>query len=368
MSNRQVSSLCRFATLFFVVCLLAACQPAERRARDMPESLSAFVYAHTAGLQSKHAPVRIRFATQVVEDSQQAPAPSLLSLHPKAEGKLSWEDGQTLRFEPSEPLESGQVYVVSVQLAELFDNLPPEAQTYEFDFRTRDQHFRVDAEALYAPQPKETGKQTLRGTITTADAADNAQVEALLTARQASRKLPIRWEHAPDALRHTYYIESVARTDQGGQLELRWDGAPLGLDYRGQQTVDIPALNEFKVMALRVVEGDDPHLSLHFSDPLATDQSLDGLVRLATDANIRLLIDGQQVRIYPQEPLSGEQTVLIAAGLRNLAGATLPRAARWTAELAGQAPQLRLRGQGVILPAGARQLFPFEAKIGRAHV
>ena len=361
MSNRQVLSLRFLLALFPLFWLLSACQPAERRAREMPESLNAFVYAHTAGLQTKHAPIRIRFATQVVDESDQLPDPSLLSLYPKAEGKLSWEDGQTLRFEPSTPLESGRVYVVSVRLDQLFDNLPPDAQTYEFDFRTRDQHFRVDAEALYAPQPKETAKQTLRGTITTADAADNEQVEALLTARQASRKLPIRWEHAPDALRHTFYIESVARTDKEGQLDLRWDGSPLGLDYRGQQTIDIPALNEFKVTALRVVEGEDPHLSLHFSDPLATDQSLDGLLRLASDANIRLLIDGQQVRIYPQEPLSGEQTVLVAAGLRNLAGTALPRAARWTAEMPGQAPQLRLRGQGVILPAGARQLFPFEA-------
>ena len=361
MSNHLSVSLRSLAALVPIFWLLLACQPTERRAREMPESLNAFVYAHTAGLQRKHAPIRIRFATQVVEDSQQPPDPSLLSLYPGAKGKLSWEDRQTLRFEPSEPLESGQVYVVSVRLNQLFDNLPADAQTYEFDFRTRDQYFKVDAEALYAPQPKETSKQTLRGTITTADAADKEQVEKLLTARQASRKLPIRWEHTSDALRHTFYVESVARTDKGGQLELRWDGSPLGLDYSGQQTIDIPALNEFKVTALRVVEGDDPHLCLHFSDPLATDQSLDGLVRLATDANIRLLADGQEVRIYPQEPLSGEQTVLIAAGLRNLAGAALPRAARWTTELPGQAPQLRLRGQGVILPAGARQLFPFEA-------
>ena len=54
----------------------------------------------------------------------------------------------------------------------LFDNLPSDAQSFEFDFRTRDQFIKVEVEGLHAPNPNELSQQEIKGMLRTADFAE----------------------------------------------------------------------------------------------------------------------------------------------------------------------------------------------------
>ncbi|NUQ22623.1 MAG: hypothetical protein HUU34_01625 [Saprospiraceae bacterium] len=334
------------------------------RAKKMPDSVSAYVYAHTSGIVSKAAPVRIRFVSPVVaaDKAGEAADASLLTLSPSAKGVLTWEDPQTLRFDPQGPLSSSTTYAGSVKLNALFDNVPAEAAVFEFDFRTRDQHFEVKIDGLFAANPKELSKQELKGSLFTADVATAEEVEQLLKADQQGKNLSIDWTHTGDGLQHDFLVRGVARGDKDGEMSLSWNGSPIGLSLKGNEKVEVPSLSNFKVTDARVEQGEDQYILLHFSDPLKESQTLDGLVTLANYAgNLRFLIDGQQLRIYPSEKLSGEHRVFVNIGVRNTADRQMKQASEWSVTLEDVKPQVRLVGRGVIMPNSNGLIFPFEA-------
>lgn len=342
--------------------LLLSCQR-ERRAEAMPESAKAYVYAFSSGLLSKTAPVRVQFASQVATAEQvgQEADRSILSFSPNIKGKAVWEDRQTLRFDPDPSFESGQAYIVEVQLSRLFDNLPADAESFEFDFRTRDQYYSVHLDGLYAPDVRQLQKQSLKGKIITADQANTKQVEALLKARQNRRDLPVSWEHESGGLVHTFYVKGIDRGNEPGEVQLSWDGEALDVDLEDSRKIEVPALGDFKITQVRSISGADPHLELQFSDPLDPQQDLQGLITIGQGTSSRFVVDGQVIRAYPEGKLRGKQTIQASPGIRNLQGKSMQKASRWDVDITGDEPQVRLVGRGVILPGGEGQLFPFEA-------
>lgn len=342
---------------------LSSCRK-DQRAEAMPESVKAYVYAYSSGLLSKNAPVRVQFASQVVsEDQVGKPAgASILTFRPAVKGKAVWENRHTIRFDPDPAFKSGQVYVVAVELEDLFDNLPADAHAFEFDFRTRDQFYTVHVDELYAPDARQRQKQTLKGSIVTADEADPKAVESLLKARQNRRDLAVSWSHDAAGLVHAFAVKGIDRGAEPGAVKLSWNGDALDVDVADERTIEVPALNDFKVTRARSVAGADPYLEIQFSDPLDPQQDLQGLITVSNATAMRYVIDGQTVRAYPQERLRGRQTINAAPGILNTEGKRMAKASRWPISIDTDEPQVRLTGRGVILPGGGEgQLFPFEA-------
>ncbi|MCB0580258.1 MAG: hypothetical protein KDD10_13225, partial [Phaeodactylibacter sp.] len=281
MINQRFFSLPVLIVFLAAFSLLPSCKQ-EQRARKMPESVSAYVYGYTSGIVSRAAPIRVRFATLAAEESaigQEADS-RLLSFSPTIAGTATWEDAQTLRFDPSEPLSSGTAYVATVNLKKILPEVPDEAASFEFDFRTRDQYFDLSVDGISAANPRNLSKQELHGYLFTADMAEAEAVEAVLSARQQGRKLPIRWSHSAEGMEHYFYVQDINRGDQASVVELSWAGKPLGVTVSDSREVEVPAIDDFKVTNARAVQGQDQYIQLHFSDPLLESQSLEGLVSI----------------------------------------------------------------------------------------
>lgn len=330
----------------------------------MPESVSSYVYGYTSGIISRSAPIRVRFATLAADEAavgQEAGA-RLISFSPGIAGSATWEDSQTLRFDPAEPLASGTAYVATVNLEKILPGIPDEAASFEFDFRTRDQYFDLSIDGISAANPNDLSKQELHGYLFTADMAEAEAVEAVLSAQQKGRKLPVRWSHSAEGLEHYFYVEGINRGEQASNVALSWDGKPLGVDLRDSREVEIPAIDDFKVTGARVVQGQDQYIQLHFSDPLLESQSLEGLVSIVGyGSNFRFIIDGNKLRVYPTSRLVGEHTIQVAAGVRNINDKRMRNPGEWAISIQDVKPQVRLAGSGVIMPNSDGLIFPFEA-------
>jgi uncharacterized protein YfaS (alpha-2-macroglobulin family) len=330
----------------------------------MPESVQAYIYGYTSGTISRTDPVRIRFASAVATAEQigQAAQSSLLRFEPSIKGEAVWEDPQTLRFEPASHLQSGTVYVGTVDLSSLFDKLPDGAETFEFDFRTRDQFLQVDVEGLHAPNPSQLSQQEVKGVLLTADYAETEEVEAVLTAQQNGNNLPVRWSHSADGTLHDFYVEKVSRTEKAGQLALSWDGEPLNLSLSEKKTVEVPALGDFKVTDVRAIPGQEQSIKIHFSDPLLSGQDYTGLVRIENyNGSLRFLEDGNSLLLFPSERLVGKQRVTISQSVKNVNQNPLKDNTFWDINIKDIKPEVRLVGTGVVLPSTDGLLFPFEA-------
>ncbi len=348
---------------FTLLATLSSCNK-ERRAQKMPESVSAYVYAYTSGAISRADPIRVRFASLAAEETEigQEPRERILSFSPAIEGVAKWEDGQTLRFEPAQALQSGEAFVATVNLKAVFPDVPAEAESFEFDFRTRSQFFEVQVDGLHAPNPKDLSKQEIQGSLLSADMADDESVEKVLTARQNGRALSVRWDHSADGTAHYFNVEGVARGNSAGEVKLNWDGSPINVRSKGSQDVEVPAIDDFKVTSARAVQGAEFYIQLHFSDPLLESQNLEGLASISGyGSSFRYLIDGNVLRLYPSSRIVGEQLVQVSPGIRNVNDKKMRYASEWNISINGAMPEVRLVGNGVIMPNSEGLIFPFEA-------
>ncbi|MFN7117101.1 MAG: alpha-2-macroglobulin family protein [Saprospiraceae bacterium] len=353
-----------FLTFVLMVLITSACkkQP-ENRAGKLPESVQTYVYGFTSGIISKANPIRVRFADAVVDSTLVGEtAKNVISFDPAISGQAVWEDAKTLRFDPEQSLNSGTTYIATVELGKIVKGVPKDAQSFQFDFRTRDQYFEVQTNGYDAPNPKDLSKQEFSGTLFTADVAENENIEQTLTAKQNGKTLPIRWEHQSAQLAHNFVITEINRGNQPSEIELEWDGKPVNVVLRGEKQVEVPSLKDFKVTDARVAQDQEQYILLFFSDPLSETQNLDGLVSIRDyNGALRTVVDGNQVRIYPSERIIGERRIVVSPGVKNLNGKSMANPSEWQVAFEDVQPQVRLVGRGVIMPNSNGLIFPFEA-------
>lgn len=336
----------------------------DQRAKSLPPHLGEYVHAFTTGTISKTDEVRVQFAHAVANEDEVGNEVSgnVFSIRPAIKGKATWEDTQTILFRPADNFESGTSYVATVHLKKLFQNLPKDLAMFEFDFRTRDMYLQVEVEGLSAPDESDLSKQAITGTVYASDLVENEALEKVLNASQNGNTLNVTWSHESDGLRHSFTVNDVARTDKPGTVLINWSGKSVAAQNSGNTNVEVPALGDFKVMNAQVVQEAEQFILLHFSDPLLSNQELDGKIRLNNfNGYLRFLIDGNKLRIYPSSRLAGTYQLQIDPGVLNTKRSAMKAVTNWTLEFEQEKPAVRLVGKGVIMPNSSGLTFPFEA-------
>ena len=374
--------LALFAGLSF-----SSCKKDIVRAKQMPEAVKSYVYAYTAGVISKDSPVRIRFAGAVVgEDKIGSENNDVLSFSPSASGTAIWEDDHTLQFIPAKGWKPGQAYIATVALDEVFDNLPEEAHSFEFDFLIRERGLAVEVHGLEYPDSYDLTRENLTGFVFTNDKMETEKLEQVITVQQNGKAIPVSWEHDDSGSNHSFSAAGVVRGERASKVEVFWNASPVDMKLKGSTTVEVPALGDFKVSSARVAGGESQYIVLYFSDPLLPQQDLSGLIGLqgylqqtdpyyanmegdyfyneSTYDNVRLTyaIEGNKLLIYPNRRLAGERKIEVRRGIHNMNGVAMARPSLWQVNFEQAKPQVRMVGSGVILPSSEVGLvLPFEA-------
>lgn len=323
---------------------------------------SAYISAYTSGIISNESTIRI-----LLTNEMEAPIvigkpieKNLFSFSPSIEGTAVWLDSRTIEFRPEKTLPNNTAYKAEFYLSEILD-VPSEFETFDFDFQTMQQSFEVSVDGMTTTDKKTLRTQRLDGTLSTADAANVDLVEKLLTVSQDGKVLPITWIHEGNRTTNHFTVEGIQRTEKPGKVELAWDGSAIGVELKGNKTIDIPALGDFKVVDVKVIQSDEQYAVLQFSDPIMQNQTLDGLVTLTGGAALKYIIEENEIRVYPQSRLTGTQTIAVELGVKNVLGMSLKE--RYVMELLFEElkPQVQLIGKGVILPNSNGLIFPFKA-------
>lgn len=348
---------------FFLLILIVSCK-SKRSIHEIPESVSAYVYAYTSGEISKAAPIRVRFTNALINSEQIGTKvdENIIEFEPQIKGEAIWEDDRTIYFKPSQYLPAKEEYIGKISLKKLFNDVPQDARVFEFGFQVKEQNFYLRFNGLRAVDPENGKIQRLEGYVYTNDLAEDGEVEKLFKVNFPNQQLKTRWEHSSDKLRHDFYIEGIARNLDDSELLIEWNGKHMGVNNTGNKSFIVPGINNFQVMDARVVQGEDQHVQIFFSDPLLKSQSLDGLVTISDyTGQLRFTIDGNQLLVYTGDQLNGERTVTIEAGLKNASQVGTKNRIEWNLLFEEPKPALRLVGTGVILPESEGLIFPFEA-------
>ncbi|MEZ4939812.1 MAG: MG2 domain-containing protein [Saprospiraceae bacterium] len=330
------------------------------------QAIARYLYAYTSGDIGRTDAIRVRFVDPAVGQNKigQPVDAGLFQVSPAIAGKAVWEDDRTIKLQPEEALPYGAKYSGTVQLGKIFGNVPEVAQVFDFSFRVRELSFELVIDGLRAVSENNLGKQQLIGRILTSDAVETAALEKTLTAKQGNKTLNIRWTHSADGLSHEFTVLDIERSTVRSNVELSWSGKSLGIEKSGKTEHIVPALDEFVVLQTRVVQSEEQYVLLNFSDPLDNSQILDGLIHIENyDYTLRFVIDGNFVRVYPGQRISGAHNLRVEAGIRNIAGAAMKGRSDWPLNFEDLKPSVRLVGRGAVIPqqADGAIIFPFEA-------
>lgn len=342
------------------------------REENINPEFAGYVSAFTSGAISSHSTIRVLLASDMEEvEYGKELTESYFEFSPSLKGKTTWLDSRTLCFEPAEPMPSGQEYEVSFHLGKLMQ-VPSDLEEFEFGFQVIKQNLEVSVSGMTTIDKQKLIWQRLNGSLITADIANDDDIQKILTAKQDGKKLKIQWEHLSDNT-HKFTLDSVRRSEKASEVTLEWSGKPIGVEQKDSKKFDIPALGDFKVMDVKVVQSPDQYVSIFFSDPLLEKQDLNGLIKMKTvgtnsseNSNFTFVIEDNEIKVFPNPRQSGTRQVSIKQGIKNILG--YPYKDEYNTEITFEElkPEVELIGKGVILPNSEGLIFPFRAVSLRA--
>ena len=332
----------------------------------MTADIANYVYAYTNGSIAADQPVKVRFTSALVQPEEigKPVDNGVFNLSPNVAGTAIWEDVQTIRFTPSEGFEPGKWYTSKIQLSRLFKNISDKAQEFSFEFNIREMTFALETDGIEPETAGDMTKQVLSGTLTTTDKVDSKKMEDIVVATENGKNLPVSWINSDDGKHHEFRIRSIERTNNVNTVKIKGNGKNFGINQTMEREVKIPAIGDFSIMNVHVVQGagDQQNIKISFSDPLQTNQDVTGLIKINDfEGKITTSIEGNSILVYTGENLSGDKSVFVNNAVKNYQGKKLLRSGTYVTTFNSNKPQVRLVGKGVILPSDDGVNFPFEA-------
>ena len=361
MTKRALLIIAGITTLIVLMPLFKFNKSLSKQTKIDP-AFGAYISAFTSGVVSNESSVKIILAADVNKSVEfgKAVEEKLFDFSPEIKGTTTWLDARTIEFKPETKLKSGQFYKSEFYLSKIVE-VPTELKTFDFSFETIHQAFAVYVDGVTTIDKQTLRWQQVKGLLSTSDAAPNEEIEKLLSADQNGKNLRIHWSHE-NSLSHRFTVDSIRRGESASKITIRWDGKPMDLDIKGTQEVDIPAIGDFKVLDVKVVQETDQYLSIQLSDPAQEKQNLEGLISISgVEAALKFIIEDNEIRVYPAERLSGTKTITVETGVKNCLGTPLKSPYTMQVLFEDIKPALRLTGKGMIVPHSNGLIFPFEA-------
>lgn len=361
------NSVIAMGKMLFLAFLLffAACKTGKKDAPPpvkINPGFSEYISAYTSGVISANSTIRIRLSGQLEQDIEPGTHVNneLFTFNPKISGKSFWIDNRTLEFRPDKKLKSGQIYECKFQLHKLAD-VSDEFKEFPLQFQVIKQNFRISNITFDPYSDKDLTYNKLQGEFTSADIIDNQTVKDIFNATIDSKKLKIKWIHDQEAKKHIFTIDSVVRAKEDKILKLSFDGKSHHIDADGEEEFEIPAISNFKLMKMMVVQQPEQHVIIHFSDPLKVNQDFRGLVSIKGTSRVKFTVDGNRLKVYPLSRQTGSKKVTIERSILSISDSKLNNKVSQELTFEATKPQVKLIGDGVIVPNSNGLIFPFQA-------
>jgi len=322
-----------------------------------------YISAFTTGYISSGSTIKIKFASELQQNVElNTPVKEkLFSFEPEIAGDAVWLDGQTIEFRPKDRLAAGQLFKASFHLDKLLD-VKDDLKEFNFLFQVVKQSARVEVNNIKCYNNSDFSYYRVSGVISTADYAPADKLEQMLSAQYGSKKPIVKWIHNEKLTVHKFYIDSIERgTLLSTKLTLNWDAKPINTEYTGSLAFDIPAKNKFNLLDVKVVNDNEQHVQITFSNPIESSQSMEGIIRLGDLKDVKYVIDNNQVLVYPTDIKEGSYKLSIDESVRDAKGKTLGETSEHNVFFEAIKPAVKLVGKGVILPSSSNLTMPFEA-------
>lgn len=357
--KKFVATFFNILLCFTLIISLFSCNKKEKWIEVDP-AFSQYIDAYTTGVVSKTSTISIQLAadantTHTVGEEVKE---NLFDFSPSVKGKAYWLNARTIEFKPESWLATDKVYEVKFDLGKV-TKVPEKFSDLRFNIKTVKPSFKVSDNGLRSAGTK--NKMSLGGEIETADVEKGAEIEKLLSAVQSSKSLKINWQHNDAAKTHLFTIDNIERGSTGSNIKLSWNGTPMGMEVKGETSIAVPAVGDFKVLNVVAMNEAQQFASVQFSDPIAIGQDLTGLITMSNQSDIAYTINGSEVKVFTNGKLDGNYTVNINTGIKNSWSNVLDKGFTANINFENKMPAVKIYGKGNILPNSGRLVLPFDA-------
>ncbi|GAB5564835.1 MAG: MG2 domain-containing protein [Winogradskyella sp.] len=349
----------KYFAYVFILALAFSCKKAPVETDNIFKYRDYISYT-TQGRISVAQPIKINLAEEVEGwEAEQTIEEKIVKTHPYIQGTLKTLNKHSLLFTPDENLEPNTEYTVTVNLGEIYKNIPKEFEYYTFQFKTIKPSFNI---ATHDLQSYNKEWQYVLGGLHSADIITLEDAKQLISAAQSQKDLNIVWlENDAPSKYFEFKIDSIKREIEDSKVNVKWNGRAIKADNKGENDILIPGKNNFTIVETSVIQNPEQYLSINFSDPLKKQQNFAGLVSIQNVKDPKYVVNGNVLKVYPNTKLVGEIQVDVFTGIKNTDGFKLKNPFTRTIIFEELKPQVRLISNGSILPNSEDLTFNFEA-------
>ena len=353
----------RLLIYFIAVGILFSCNSNNTGDTSVSDSknFQKYIAQVSSGVVSVYDPVTIIFKNKIkgVTEKQIMDA-SIIKVSPSISGNFLALNDRTLSFEPKTHFKSDVEYEFKIDLEALGYKIPEnEEKFFVFKIKTLKQQFSISTANL---QSYSKNWQYLEGEIRANDLMTNNVASDLLRADQSDKKLKIKLSNVTDKSKvFKFRIDSIKRLESDSKIIVKWSGKAHGIDNKGQSEFVIPGKNNFVVTGINVVNTDDQHIEIQFSDPIKKNQNFSGLVSIEGTRRIKFTASGQLLKVYPRKELKGALKITVHEGIKSTDNYKLKNEYSEQLNFEQAKPEVRFLQNGTLLPTSQNLKINFEA-------
>ena len=340
-----------------IVLLISSCQP-KPNVSDIDYSiLGEYVTAYVPSEIEVTEQVRIVFA-QAVADTTIDPK-SVLKISPAVQGEYKWIGDKEIRFVPSGLLDAGTDYVATLELAQLYPDVPDGIRQVNFDMKTRELVITNTIERTVNIEGKRD-EMEISGAIKSNMATDSKWIESRFSVEH-THDINVKWTHAKNGKYHAYTLSPVKRGKKNTQLKIKFEDDSNSKN-NANASVTIPQIGKFAFTRYDRSDNGQQNITLVFSEKLDTRQNIDGLISMEDyGGKLKLSIIGNQIKVMPESKVKGSKKIKVSKSIASIFGNALKENVVVSVTFEEAKPLVKLLGKGVIVPDANKVIVPFEA-------
>ncbi|SHE38159.1 alpha-2-macroglobulin family protein [Dysgonomonas macrotermitis] len=362
--RKEIVSGFIFLSSLVLLLLVNSCR--SEGPRTINPEFARYIAAFTYGTVSSSSSIQIELNQDMpaVELNKEI-EDDLFEFSPKIKGKAYWTSSRSIKFvpEPGE-LKQGEIYDVWFKLDKVLQ-VEKDFKEFYFYFNVPEQNYSVDLLPYSPTKDNDLTWNTVQGTISFADDAQIADIEKMFKVEGNPNDAKVKVSPTETSGKYLFTIDSLKRTSQDLVYILNVDGSPVGAKKEADKLqINIPGIkqNEFSVVDVRTAYEPTECIRITFSDPLSSNQNIQGLVTPNGVENFSYDIQKNVLKLYLDGSNSASNVNLsIYKELKSAGGKRLDRTYNYDLSVAKNKPDVKLLNAGNILPNSDNLNIPFQA-------
>ncbi|MDR1809934.1 MAG: hypothetical protein LBR34_05990 [Prevotella sp.] len=342
---------------------------AKDKTRAVNPEFSRYIAAFTYGTVSSASNIQIELTQDMpaVELDKEIDT-DLFEFSPIVKGKAYWTSPRKIKFvpEPNE-LKAGQEYHAWFKLGKLLQ-VDKEYEDFHFFFNIPEQNFSIDVLPYSPMKDNDLTWNSVQGTLQLADNAPIDEVKQAFSLSGGAKTAKITITATEQAGRFAFSIDSLKReASKPVDYVLKIDGSRFGAKKEPEKTtISLPKIDpkHFQVIDARVAYDPQECIRITFSDPLSSNQNIQGLVVPDGVENFSYDIRKNVLKLYldetAQSAASNTVNIVIHQELKSADNKTLDRTYRPSVYFQKNKPEIEMLNKGNILPNAENLVIPFK--------